>query len=199
MADTLAQIRYGAIIRTFASERGWFTLENGQRASPPQAGYEWGNDKIVPIIYVIDDQSTGRLTKTIETVDVNFANVIIYQTIVDDVVPSQKINNERDRRINMIKTVSLTSGKSFPCDMDNGGRANIDSLGAAAIAKMLLNDTTTFSFRDANNVDWELTNDDVIEMGLQIARQVEALHVKSRALKAMRPIPPRFADDSYWE
>lgn len=111
---------------------------------------------------------------------------------------TQMVNDERNRRILLPKPVSLTSGKSFSCDMANGGRENIGDLGTAALAKLAVNNTDTIPFRDSNNTDWNLTNVDIMEMGLQIMNQVSALHIKCRVIKDSDPIPVDYTDDSYW-
>lgn len=194
----LAHIRNNEIIKRYPSEKGWIILENGDKTSPPVAGYINGNDKIVPFEEVTIDNSTTSRTKSsvVETVEAN--RVLRTKTIVDDPVTTDEINIERDRRINDLKQVSLTSGKTFPVDMSNGGRENVDSLGAVALAKLQLGLDTTVSFRDANNQDWDLTNQDLLEMGIQIASQVEDIHIYTRLLKAMNPIPLDYTDDSYW-
>jgi len=118
--------------------------------------------------------------------------------LLDNQGKRAEVNKERDRRINLPKPVSLSSGKSFVCDMANGAMANISDLGTAAVAKILISNDTTFSFRDANNQDHDLTNADVIEMGLQCAAQVEQIHIKAREIKAMNPIPEDVTDDILW-
>lgn len=119
--------------------------------------------------------------------------------IEDNLIQAKiEVNAERDRRILLPKTVNITSGKILTVDMANGGRENIDSLAAAALAKQSLNITSTISFRDSSNNDWNLTNEDILEMGLQIVQQVEQIHIKARQIKAMQPIPSNLTDDIYW-
>lgn len=108
------------------------------------------------------------------------------------------VNRERDRRIMLPKTVTLPNAGMMTVDMANGGRENIGQLGTAAIARTMNNITGTISFRDADNTDHNLTNADLIAMGLQIMAQVSALHVKARAIKAMNPIPADYTSDTYW-
>lgn len=109
-----------------------------------------------------------------------------------------QVNAERDRRVYLPKPVALTSNKNFTCDMSGDGRQNIGDLGTAALAKMAANDDSTVSFRDAANQDHDLTNADIVEMGLQIMAQVQAIHIASRALKATDPIPSDYTADKYW-
>lgn len=113
-------------------------------------------------------------------------------------VSNTDITEERERRILLPKSVELSSGKNFTVDMDNGGRDNIDSLAAAALAKMVIGSNTTISFRDHSNQDWNLTNEDLIEMGLQVMGQVEHLHMRSREIKSMSPRPWNYKDDVLW-
>lgn len=54
------------------------------------------------------------------------------------------------------------------------------------------------TFRDADNIDHELTAAQVIEMGVQAAQAVDAIYKASWAIKAMEPIPVDFRQDSYW-
>lgn len=115
------------------------------------------------------------------------------------IITSEDINIERDRRIYSTMAVSLSSGKSFYVDMGNGGRENIGDIGAAALAKSAIGSNTTVSFRDADNQDWDLTNADCLELGLQVMAQVEGIHVNARVLKAMDPIPLDYASNTaYW-
>jgi hypothetical protein len=111
---------------------------------------------------------------------------------------SEAVNRERDRRIMLSKTVTLPNAGTITIDMSNGGRDNIGQLGTAAIAKTMLGDNSTISFRDSSNTDRSLTNADIIAMGLQVMQQVSAIHIFARTIKAMNPIPQNFADNSYW-
>ena len=54
----LAHIRNGALIKTYSDEKGWVDLEDGQRASPPVAGFVSGPDKVVPVVSQTIDNST---------------------------------------------------------------------------------------------------------------------------------------------
>jgi hypothetical protein len=111
---------------------------------------------------------------------------------------SADVNRERDRRILLPKTVTLPNAGTITVDIDRGGRENIGDLVTAAIAKTIAGNNTPVSFRDASNVDRDLTNADYIAMGLQIMQQGSAIHIKARAIKAMNPIPADYAADSRW-
>lgn len=119
-----------------------------------------------------------------------------YRTLVKRTITTADINQERDRRIYEPKTVSLTTGKIFRVDMLGGGRENVGQLGTAAIAKSIIGNTSTFSFRDADNTDQTLTNEEVIEMGLQIMGQIQAIHIIARGLKAS--LPWDYWNDEHW-
>jgi len=111
----------------------------------------------------------------------------------------EDVNAERDRRIDLPKTVSLKGGKTFTVDMARGGRENISDLGITAVARQLAGDQTVVSFRDADNIDRDLSPAEIIEMGLVVAAQVQAIHLKARAIKALDPIPADFRDDRRWD
>lgn len=112
-------------------------------------------------------------------------------------VTAKDVNAERDRRITLQKTV-IVGDRTFPVDIAAGGRENLGDLGAAALAKLLLGDTSTFSFRDAANTDHDLTPTETAQMGLQLTAQISAIHVAARAIKAMDPIPQDYRDDTRW-
>lgn len=79
----LAHIRNGQVIRRYASEKGWITLESGEKASPPVAGYVNGNDKVVPVVEETVDSSTGSDTVTERSETVKADRVLRLTTIRD--------------------------------------------------------------------------------------------------------------------
>lgn len=111
---------------------------------------------------------------------------------------NEDVNTERERRVNLVVPIYLSTGKVFAVDMANGGRANIGDLALMAVIKNGAGITTDFTFRDANDTDQTLTNDEVIEMGMQAAASYDAYYKKSWALKALSPIPQDYENDSYW-
>lgn len=112
-------------------------------------------------------------------------------------VTNADINTERSRRIKLPKAVDLGGGRTFRLDM-NGGRANIDSVALMAVVKKSIADDTPIVFRDADNVDQSMTNDEMVSAALQVAQQVNAIYKASWVLKGMDPIPSDFEDASYW-
>lgn len=135
-------------------------------------------------------------------VNVETGEVIIDEDYVaplfERLLTNVDVNRERDRRILLPKTVNVPSYGAIRVDMAGDGRQNISDLGTAALAKISLGDTSKIPFRDADNIDRSLTNEDIVAMGLQIMQQVSAIHVKARAVKALDPIPADYADDKYW-
>lgn len=111
---------------------------------------------------------------------------------------NEDVNTERERRVNLVVPVYLSTGKVFAVDMAGGGRANIGDLALMAVIKNGAGVTTDFTFRDANDTDQTLTNDEVIEMGMQAAASFDYYYKKSWALKELSPIPQDYEDDSYW-
>ena len=164
-------------------------IDNGE----PEYNKETEKVEKVPVIMLTPNHDNGTVVQTYNILPLTQEEI---DSRIEDL--KRQINDERDRRIDLPKSVSLTSGKSFTVDMSNGGRQNIGDLGTAALAKASINDTSTISFRDADNVDWDLTNEDIIEMGLQVTAQVSSIHVKARAIKALNPIPTDYTEDSYW-
>ena len=117
-------------------------------------------------------------------------------------ITKNQVNIERDRRINLPVTVTVSAGeaeqKIFKIDMANGGRQNISDMALMAVVKNGAGLTDPFIFRDADNIDQTLSNNEVIEMGMQAAAAYDAIFKKSWALKALDPIPTNYADDSHW-
>lgn len=110
------------------------------------------------------------------------------------------INIERQRRIALPLTVTITGGGTFAADMSDQSRANIAGLTTLAMILSGQGQTTTMTtFRDADNVDHSVTPAQAIQIGVQAALHVDALYKKSWALKAMEPIPADYADDNRWQ
>lgn len=104
------------------------------------------------------------------------------------------INGERARRIlagTVIDGVHVTGS-------DEDAR-NLMSLALGAQMRLAARDNETLTtFRDGDNVDHELTPEQLLSLWQQSAAYVSALYASSWALKEMEPIPRDFSDDSYW-
>lgn len=110
----------------------------------------------------------------------------------------EMVNGERDRRIYKPKLVDPGIGVTFSVDMAGGGRENVANLVQEAFARILAEEIDPIEFRDADNIDRELTPAQVVAMGRQMVEQVRAIHGSAKVLKAMDPIPADYADESHW-
>lgn len=114
-------------------------------------------------------------------------------------VSKSDVEEERDRRISAGHMVALSTGKVFKVQTrDARDWRNVNGLGAVGLAKKASGDTTTTTFRDADNQEHDLSPTELIEMGLQIAAKVDAIYNASWVLKDQTPIPANFKDDKYW-
>lgn len=93
----LAHIRNGQIIKRYSEPKGWVALENGGYASPPVAGFVNGNDRVVEIQEVTEDQSTGDNKVTTSETVVTADSCTITRTIRDKT--AQEISAEQDALI----------------------------------------------------------------------------------------------------
>lgn len=106
----LAHIRNGSIINTYASLTGFVKLESGDFVLSPVEGYVNGNDKIVPVVDVLDDTSTGPNVIVTKTEVVNPDNVTITTHIrnktpqeIDDEANQTAINQSSDLTVKLHK------------------------------------------------------------------------------------------------
>ncbi|MEQ1407789.1 DUF4376 domain-containing protein [Neorhizobium sp. Rsf11] len=104
------------------------------------------------------------------------------------------INAERTRRIiagKIINGIHVTG-------RDEDAR-NLTNLALGAQVRIAGGDTTTLTtFRDGDNIDHDLTPQEIMSLWQQSSEYVSALYAASWALKALDPIPADFADDGYW-
>ena len=114
------------------------------------------------------------------------------------VANSEDINAERERRIALPLMVTVAGLGSFPIDMGVTSQRNLNGLASAAILRTMQGDTTLVTFRDADNVDQDLTPQQVLQMAMQAAARIDAVYKRSWEIKAMQPIPADFRDDAYW-
>lgn len=99
----LAHIRNGQIIQNYQSGKGWVTLEDGRKVSPPVAGFADGNDKIVPVVEETNDTSTGAAPTVSATGDwVVEADRVVRVTTISD-MPEEKawvsLREKRDAKL----------------------------------------------------------------------------------------------------
>lgn len=112
---------------------------------------------------------------------------------------AEDVNTERDRRISLPAAVTLSGIGAITIDMTAQSRANITGLATLAVIQQAAGVAGPIvTFRDAGNIDHELTAAQVIEMGVQAAQAVDAVYKASWAIKAMEPIPVDFRDEELW-
>lgn len=109
------------------------------------------------------------------------------------------VNRERDRRVFAGTTVVLTGYGPVPLQGRDQDQTNLLGLVTAASLRIAAGDSvTTTKFRDAANVDHDLTPSQIIEMWSKGSGWISAVYQASWAIKAMDPIPADFADDTRW-
>jgi len=109
------------------------------------------------------------------------------------------VNMERERRIAAGATVTVTGAGDIPVQGRDVDVRNLQGLGLAALARVSAGDTATITtFRDAGNVDHDLTPPQVLELVQRAAGVVEAIIQASWAIKAMDPLPDDVTDDGLW-
>lgn len=109
------------------------------------------------------------------------------------------INAERERRISSGATVTVTGVGDIPVQGRDVDIRNLQGLGLMALARVSSGDTTTLTtFRDADNVDHDLTPPQVLELVQNAAAAAEAIIQASWTIKAMDPLPSDVTDDSLW-
>lgn len=109
------------------------------------------------------------------------------------------VDLERDRRISMGVTVTLSTGKTIPVQTrDETDARNLLTLKVVALDALRTGSTTAITFRDTANVNWSLTPAELDEMTSLVAANGQSIYAKSWALKAMSPIPSDYAADSHW-
>jgi hypothetical protein len=109
------------------------------------------------------------------------------------------VNAERERRIAVGATVTVTGAGSIPVQGRDVDVRNLQGLGLAALARVSAGDTATITtFRDAHNVDHDLTPSQVLELVQRAAGVAEAIIQASWTIKAMDPLPEDVTADELW-
>lgn len=109
------------------------------------------------------------------------------------------INAEREKRIAAGATISVPGVGDIPVQGRETDVRNLQGLGLAALARVSAGDTTTITtFRDAENVDHELTPPQVLALVQGAAAAAEAIIQASWAIKAMDPLPEDVTADELW-
>lgn len=107
------------------------------------------------------------------------------------------VNSERERRIRLGVTVKTSTGKTIHVQTRTSDEmALIDRLAARAIV-MEQAGGGAITFRDADNVNYEMQASEVLEMKLLVDESIEAIYKASWELKS-GVIPGDYADDRHW-
>lgn len=115
------------------------------------------------------------------------------------VATAQMVNVERDRRIAAGVAVEITGYGLVPLQGRLQDQTNMLGLATAANLRIAAGDIETVTkFRDAANVDHDLTPPQIVEMWSKGAAWISAVFEASWALKAADPIPLDFDDDVHW-
>jgi hypothetical protein len=78
-------------------------------------------------------------------------------------------------------------------------QTNLLSLVTASQIRLASGDNTTITkFRDAANIDHDLTPSQIIELWSRGAAWIRANYDASWTIKAMNPIPADYTSDAYW-
>jgi hypothetical protein len=116
-----------------------------------------------------------------------------------DAAKRAAVNTERERRIAAGAIVTVTGAGAIPVQGREQDVRNLQGLGLMALARVTAGDTATVTtFRDADNIDHELTPPQVMELVQRAAAAAEAIIQASWAIKAMDPLPADVTDDALW-
>lgn len=126
--------------------------------------------------------------------------VIVIDPVAKAEILKGLINKERDRRIALGHTVTLSDGTVIQVQTrDEKDFRNINGLVSQALVYSMMNNLTEeMTFWGADNTEHTLTPAKMIEMGSLVGKLVEGLYAKGRALKVMDPIPDDYDNDAHW-
>lgn len=115
-------------------------------------------------------------------------------------VTSSQVNAERDRRVaeGCLVEIPGLGGKVALQGRDHDLR-NLQGLTIAATLRLQQGDYTHLTtFRDRNNVDWELTPSQIIHLWKEGADFVSSIYAVAWMLKDQSPIPSNYNEDHLW-
>lgn len=112
---------------------------------------------------------------------------------------SSDVSSERDRRIALGSTITISDNRTFTVQTRNETDfRNLNGLVSKAIVMTMMGDSGTLVFRDADNTDQTLTAAQMIEVGSLVAAKVDAIYKASWTIKGLDPIPSDYADNARW-
>lgn len=106
---------------------------------------------------------------------------------------SKEVNRERQKRIE--------AGHDFNGIFVTGSDTDIMNLTNMALGAQIrlgMGDTSTIIFRDGNNVDHELTPQQMLELWMAASQYASSIYQKSWDIKKMDKIPQDISEDKYW-
>jgi len=114
-------------------------------------------------------------------------------------VTSQQVNIERDRRVAEGCQVDIPAlGKVTLQGRDQDLR-NLQGLAFAASMRIQQGDYTHLTtFRDRQNVDWEMTPAQILHLWKEGAEFVSSVYAVAWMLKDQSPIPSNYTEDHLW-
>ena len=119
---------------------------------------------------------------------------------VKELTLKEKVDAERDRRIALGQTVTLSDGRTIKVQTKTEDDfMALDRLQNKALAYSLMQKPDVkMSLRDADNQMHELTASQMIELRELVDWEVQAIYEASWQLKDLSPIPENFADEKFW-
>jgi len=125
--------------------------------------------------------------KRIKGVTREWRDGVAWETCNSEPIPATRehVNFERARLFSLGARVDLGDGLVVPVDTRNQGDiTNIQGLTSFGMLKMMQQETGTFTFGGADDVEYQLTYPQLIEIGLTAMAQRDAIWKASRAVKA---------------
>jgi len=122
-------------------------------------------------------------------------------TAIPTVAPApttEMINAERSRRIDAGATLMIPGYGLIALQGRDEDQRNLNARATAATLKKAQGDDSLMIFRDANNVNHELTPDQMILVFAIGSAWVEGQYKASWAIKDLQPVPADYTDDKYW-
>jgi Domain of unknown function (DUF4376) len=115
----------------------------------------------------------------------------------------EAVNAERDRRVALGVTITVSPGKAVPVDTrGEQDLLNIGGLAQVAKARVDAGDTTPIQFRGSDNVTYSLTPAEMwtLANGAGVAAHVQLLYAKAWALKDAFPaMAADITADANWQ
>ena len=116
---------------------------------------------------------------------------------MDDVIRNE-INMERNNRINSGCNVTISGVGTVSIKGGDEDTRNLTNLGQLANLFLSTNNNTMITYRDNNNIVYELTPAQMSELWKKTVFYVTSVYQASWNMKDMNPLPTDYTKDSYW-